>query len=161
MDARNPHGGVLAQRDRHLDHRVDLASEVQLGTQTLRELSEDLARADSLSERGPPLRDVGEQRQGREVTLDDRLHVGTLHLDHDRIARAQSRAVGLADGRGTEWCPVELCEHGVDGGAELRFEHRFDGFPRLGRHLVLQPGEFDADLRREQVDARARRSDRA
>ena len=25
---------------------------------------------------------------------------------------------------------------------------------RLGRHLVLQPGEFDADLRWEQVDAR-------
>ena len=65
-------------------------------------------------ERGAPLGDVGEERQGGEVALHDVLDPGALDLHDDPLAGAQPGDVGLADRRGGERLPVELGEHLVD-----------------------------------------------
>ena len=74
----------------------------------------------------------------------------------DPLAGAQPGRVGLADRRRGERLPVELGEHLVDRGAELRLEHRLDRLARLGRDVVLELGQLIGDSGRHEVDAGGR-----
>ena len=118
-----------------------------------RELGEQLAGAQPLTERRAALRDVGEQRERGEVALDHVVDAGPLDLHDDRLAGAQAGAVRLADRRRGERLPVELGEHLVDRAAELGLEARPDLLDRLGRDPVLQRRELVAHLGRDEVDA--------
>ena len=122
-----------AEQGPHLVHGVGLAAEVELGSQAAGELVEHLARPHALPERGPPLHEVGHQREGGEIPLHDVLDAGTLDLDHDRLAGAEPGAVGLADrGRGERF-PVELREHLVDRLSQLGLEDGLDPLDHSGR----------------------------
>ena len=137
----------------HLDHGVGLAVEVELGSQPVGELREQLARPDVVAQRRATLRDVGEQRQRCEITLHDDVDAGSLDLHHDGLAGEQP-AVRLADRRGGERLPVELGEPLLDGVAELALEDRSHLVDRDGAGAVLERGERFAHLRWKQVDPR-------
>src|SRR6266540_3309192 len=142
-------------RERHpVDrHRVELATEVELGAQALAELLEHLAGAETLPERRTPLREVGEQRQRREVAGDHALDARTLDLHHHRLPRVQPGAVRLADGRRGERLPVELGEDALDRAAELGLEYRPDLFDGISRDAILERAELGAYIRGKEVDA--------
>ena len=152
-----PSGHAPGRRRRaergHLDHRVGLAPEVELGPQALGELAEQVAGAEPLAERRAPLREVGEQRERGEVALHRRVDAGPLDLDDDALAGAQPGPVGLADrGRG-ERLPVELGEDVVDVAPSSASSTGRDALARLRRHPVLQLGQLGADVGRQEVDA--------
>ena len=62
---RHPDRGAFAEQRGHLGHGLDLAQEVELGPQALRELPEHLTGPHALAERRPTLRELGEQRRAR------------------------------------------------------------------------------------------------
>ena len=136
VDARHAHARVGAEQQRHLEHDVGLVPEVELGPEAGGELREHLARPETLSERGAPLRHVREQRERREIALDHVVDARPLDLHDDGLAGAQPRPVRLTDRRGGERFPVELGEHLVDRTAELGFERG----PDRPRPAPARPG---------------------
>ena len=153
VHARHPNAGARAEQHRHLFHRVGFVPEVELLAQAGRELIEHLTRSQTRAEDGAPLRDVRGERERGEVALHHFVDVRALHLHDDGLTGVQPRAVGLTDGRGREWFPVELGEDLLDLGAELGFEHRLHLLHRDGRDPVLQGAELARDLGGHEVDA--------
>ena len=109
-----------------------------------------------MTERGAPLGEVREERERGEVAIEHIVDTGTLHLDDDRLTRAQTRPIRLTDGRGRQRLPVEFEEDLLDVGTELGLEHESHVVDGRGRDAILQRRELGADLGRQEVDASRR-----
>ena len=153
---RDANGRTLAEEQRHLVHGVGLAQKVELRSQARGELREHLTRSHTLAERGAPLRDLGEQREGSEVAFHHLGDSGALHLDHHRLAGVQPRGVRLPDGSRGERLPIELGENVVDAAIELGLERGPDDLHRLRRNPILQVGKLVDDVGRNQIDPSGR-----
>ncbi len=95
---------------------------------------------------------TGQRLHQSQVGLDDRLDVGTDHLDDDLAAvLLQPGGVHLGDGGRRQRCLVEIVKQGLDGATQARLYLAAGRLTTEGRHPVLQQCQLLGDVRRQQI----------
>ena len=146
------HHGLLARAGQHggdVEHVVRFEAEVELLDDGLGEQLHQCRRVGQGRHRDAADEVGGEPAHGGDVPFDQAGHLGPLHLDHDLFARAQAGGMDLGDrcrgyGRG-----LEVLEHGVEGPAQVGFDHLADDLEALRRHPVPQQPELVDQFGRE------------
>ncbi len=139
---------VAAEVARELVEVAGLAGEVELAADHAAKFRDHRLRAI----RGQLGEHLGELRQsGQDVEIDfhSPLDAGVLDLHHHVGAAGRTRAMHLADRRGSERHCVEIDEHRVERCVELRLDRRADRFGVICGNVGLQLLQF---VRQRQAD---------
>ena len=91
---------------------------------------------------------AGDAADRVEVTGDELVDAGTLHLQHHSGAIVETGAVCLRQRGARQRLGIDRGEDLARLGPELLFEHRLDLPPRCRRNVVLQLGELGGDCHR-------------
>jgi hypothetical protein len=117
------------------------------------ELVDELARIDEVERTDALLGDPGRLVEELEVGLDLPRRLRALHLDRDRAAVGEHRAMHLADRGGRHRRRVELEEELLDRELQVLADHPLDLGEREGRGVVLERPQLRDDVRRDDVRA--------
>ena len=154
VDARDVHLVDRRQVGGDVRRVAGLDAEVELLSQTVGELVDEIHDVVLRGPRHPALDAVPELVEHVEVALDGVGDPGSLDLDNDLVAAAEPGAVRLADGRRRDRLPVEVLEHLIDGAPQLRLQQLLDIGPRRGRDAVLEPRQLGHHRGRHDVGSR-------
>src|ERR671937_829745 len=145
------------KRLQHLPHPFDVRGfllEVELTLKRHGQVLDDGGQIDDPPKRFPALRLSGEQAQEPEVAHDLVARSGPLNLDDHAFPALERRLVPLADRPRRERDRIDRLEHVFPRDAELFLHHLDDlGLGQRG-DIVLQRGELDDELVRQEIGPR-------
>ena len=134
VDVRHGHGRRIARVRGDALGVAPLVDEVQLFRDVRAQLVGHEAIVDAAVQ---AVEHADEERQVRQVDIDDPSDARVLHLHGGLAAIVQRRAVHLRQRRRRDRLLVEAREHRVQRLAQLRLDHTADHRERLRRHAVL------------------------
>ena len=144
---------VVASTPRDVEHVVGFQAEVELLHDGLGEQLDQRRRVGQGGDGDPADEVGGDPAHGGQIRPHGRGDRGTLHFYHHLLAGTEGGGVDLGDGRGGQRLALEPAEDLLERAAEVRLDHRPDGFERLGRHPVAEQPELADQLGREEAFA--------
>src|ERR671934_148918 len=153
----NPGRVETRKRLQHLPHPFDVRGfllEVELTLKRHGQVLDDGGQIDDPPKRFPALRLSGEQAQEPEVAHDLVARSGPLNLDDHAFTALERRLVHLADRPRRERDRIDRLEHVFPRDAELFLHHLDDLGLRQRGDIVLQRGELDDELVRQEIGPR-------